>query len=154
MPVIEKHWEKLTEEKWQHLAEQYLSEIRRNIGREGRDEDVGTEEFRKAHKWGVIITRLGMWSPPELLWRFILRLIPMAETDEELGQIAAGEIEYLLGRAGEEYIDLVEQEAKTNPKFSRTITGCLQYMMTDEVWARVQKLQAQVEDALLKVNKK
>jgi hypothetical protein len=34
MPVIERHWEKLTEKQWQHLAEQYLLEIRENSGEE------------------------------------------------------------------------------------------------------------------------
>jgi hypothetical protein len=83
-----------------------------------------------------------------LLWKFILLATSLAETDEELGDIAAGSIEYLLGRAGKEFIDLVEQETKINPKFARTLTGVWKYMMTDEVWARVQALQAKVKDRL------
>ncbi|HEX9960409.1 MAG TPA: hypothetical protein VGB00_05725, partial [Pyrinomonadaceae bacterium] len=59
-----------------------------------------------------------------------------------------GAIEYLLGRAGEEYIDSVEREAEVNPKFAKALTGVLQYMMTDEIWARVQASQAKATDRL------
>ena len=89
-----------------------------------------------------------MWSPPELLWKFILLAVSLAESDNELGQIAAGEVEYLLGRAGKEFIDSVERTAKINPKFARTLTGCLRYSMTDEVWERMQALQSNVKDRL------
>jgi hypothetical protein len=134
MPIVERHWEKLTDDQWQHLAEQYLLEIRLDIGKEFSDKERETTDYEINHKWGEIVTRLGFWSPPELLWKFILLSVSVAETDEELGDIAAGSIEYLLGRAGKEFIDLVEKEAKNNYKFARTLTGCWQYQMTDEVW--------------------
>ncbi|HVE59972.1 MAG TPA: hypothetical protein VNB22_24375 [Pyrinomonadaceae bacterium] len=140
MAIIQNHWAKLTDEQWQHLAEQYLLEIRENGGKEYEEGN---------HKWGQIVVSLNFWSPPGLLWKFILLTVSLAESDGQLGSIAAGEIEHLLGRAGDEFIDLVEQEAKSNSKFARTLTGCCQFQMTDEVWARVQKLQAQVEDKLL-----
>lgn len=140
MAITERHWEKLTDEKWQHLAEQYLLEIREN---ENKQYEEGN------HKWSQIVLNLDFWSPPECLWKFILLAISLAESDYELRIIAAGEIEHLLGRAGEEYIDLVEKEAGINQKFARALTGCYQFQMTDEVWARVQKLQSQVEDKLI-----
>jgi len=140
MSKIQEHWAKLTNEQWQHLAEQYLLEIREN---EGKEYEEGT------HKWGEIVVNLDFWSPPELLWKFILLAVSLAETDEQLGIIAAGEIEHLLGRAGDDFIGLVEQEAKVNPKFARTLTGCYQFQMSDEVWKRVQKIQSAVEHKLL-----
>lgn len=136
---IDKHWEKLTEPQWRHLAEQYLSELRENEGKEDEEQN---------HRWSSVVVNLGLWSPPEFLWKFILLAISLAESDDELGAIAAGAVEYLLGRAGEEYIDLVEREAKINPKFAKTLSGVLQYTMTDEVWARVQALQAKTTDRL------
>ena len=139
MSRIETHWEKLTEERWRHLAEQYLLEIRENKGKDYKEEN---------YKWSQITLNLDFWSPPELLWKFILLAVLLAKTDYELAVIAAGEIEHLLGRAGEEFIDLVEQEAKSNPKFARTLTGCNQYQMTDEVWARVENLQSEVKEKL------
>lgn len=123
------HWGKLTEEQWQHLAEEYLLEIHASI--EAPEAEVGTEQFDKANRWGLIVMELGLWGPPQLLWNFILRVTPMAETDPELGEIAAGVIEYLLGRAGDEFIDAVERQANTDAKFARAPTGCNQYLMTD-----------------------
>ncbi len=139
MPIIEKHWGELTDEKWQHLIKSFLMEIRKNSG---KDYEEGN------HKWSEIVTNLSFWASPEVQWKFIIDAVSLAETDKELGHIAAGNIERLLGKYGEDYIDLVETEAKNNQKFARTLTGCLQYMMTDEIWARVQKLQAQVKNRL------
>lgn len=136
---IDKHWEKLNERQWRHLAEQYLLELRENEGKEDEEQN---------HQWSHVVVNLGFWSPPEFLWKFILLAVSLAESDQELGAIAAGAIEYLLGRAGEEYIDSVEREAEVNPKFAKALTGVLQYMMTDEIWARVQALQAKVTDRL------
>jgi hypothetical protein len=49
-------------------------------------------------------------------------------SDEKLGHIAAGPVEHLLGKHGEQYIENVEQRAEADPKF--------------EVWARVEALKA------------
>lgn len=140
MVIIQQHWAKLTNEQWTHLAEQYLLEISDNQGKEHAEDN---------DKWSQIVVNLDFWSPPEMLWKFILFAVSLAETDYQLGVIAAGEIEHLLGRAGDKYIDLVEQEAKINSKFARTLTGCRQFSMTNEVWERVQKLQSQVKDKIL-----
>jgi len=140
MPVNSEHWDKLTEEKWQNLAEKYLLEISENSGKK-------YEEGNK--KWGIIVTEFQFTSSPELQWKFIFLTVSLAETDEQLGDIAAGGIEHLLGWHGEKYIEIFEQEVQQNPKFARALTGVWKYIMSDEVWTRIQKLQAQVKDKLL-----
>lgn len=55
MPIIEEHWGKLTDEKWQHLVESYLAEIRENSGKEYEEGN---------HKWGEIVTNLSFWASP------------------------------------------------------------------------------------------
>jgi hypothetical protein len=131
MPILERHWEKLTEEHWRRLAENWLRCIREH-----------RSERRNCCRWGDIVVNLGMWGTPEELWQFIKRTVSMAETQLEFGRIAAGPIEYLLGRFGPDYIDRVEAEVQTNSKFATAIKGCNQYMMTDEVWSRVKLLQS------------
>ena len=131
MPVISEHWDKLTEEKWQNLAEKYLLEISETSGKEYEEGN---------NKWGIIVTEFQFTSSSELQWKFILLTVSLAETDEQFGDIAAGGIEHLLGWHGEKYIEIVEQEVQQNPKFARALTGVWKYMMTDEVWARIQKL--------------
>jgi hypothetical protein len=141
MPVISEHWEKLTEEQWLNLAQQYLDEINRNIGKEYNEED---------NKWGLLVTEFRFTSSPQLQWRFILLAISLSNNDEQLSDIAAGNIEHLLGWHGEAYIKIVENEAKNNPKFAKAITGVWKYKMTDEVWERVQKLQSESKEKLHK----
>jgi len=136
MHVDNKFWETFSDEKWQHLVEQYLLEISSNAGKEYTPEN---------NKWGLIVTEFRFSSRPELQWKFILLAISLATTDRQLGDIAAGQIEHLLGWHGEEYIDIIEQEAEANPKIAKALTGVLKYMMSDQVWARVQKLQRQAE---------
>jgi hypothetical protein len=54
----------------------------------------------------------------------------------------------LLGWHGDAYIGIVENEALTNPRFARALTGVWQYMMPDEIWSRLQVLQKRVTDPL------
>jgi hypothetical protein len=55
-------------------------------------------------------------------------------------------MEHLLGKHGEQYIDEVERRAAADPKFARMLSGVWKYVMSDEVWARVEALKARVPD--------
>ena len=131
MPIIEKHWESLSDEHWDRLAVNWLRCIREN-----KNSDPDCE------KWWNIVVNLGLFGTAEPLWRFIKLTISLAETEDELSHIAAAPIEYLLGRFGTEYIDRVEAEVKNNPKLVSAIKSCNQYQMTDAVWERVRSIQA------------
>ena len=67
---------------------------------------------------------------------------------ERAGHIAAGPLEHILGHHGEAYIGVVESEAARDDKFARMLTGAWKYMMSNEVWGRVQAIQARVLDPL------
>ncbi|HKR59364.1 MAG TPA: hypothetical protein VJS64_06485 [Pyrinomonadaceae bacterium] len=110
----------------QELARLWLRDVRDNV-----DESDS----------GEAVVEMNFLAPPEVQWRFILIAVSLSESDDELGHIAAGPIEHLLGWHGERYIDVVENEVKSNPKFARALTDVWRYMMTDEVWSRVQRLQ-------------
>lgn len=75
-------------------------------------------------------------STPELQWDVILGMIRQA-TEDDLGHIAAGPIEGLLGWHGPAWIEYVEAEARLNPKFARAMTGVWKYMIPDDVWERI-----------------
>jgi len=47
-----------------------------------------------------------------------------------------------LGKHGEQYIDQVERRAEADPTFARMLAGVWKYMMTDDVWARIEALKA------------
>ena len=116
------------------MARRWLSDIRKNLS--------GATES------GKLVVSMNIDAPPEIQWRFILIAVSQSQSDDELSHIAAGPIEYLLSWHGESYIDVIESEAASNPKFARALTGVWQHMMRDEVWSRVQWLQKGVSEPL------
>jgi hypothetical protein len=132
---LDKKWEGFSLSDWTDFAELWLAELR------GSTSD-------KESNMSVLVTMMTFTATPEQQWKFILAAVSLAESDNELGHIAAGPIEHLLGWHGESYIDLVELQAAKDSKFARTLTGVWQYMMTDDVWSRVQTLQEQVSNPL------
>ena len=97
---------------------------------------------------GQAVVMMNFLAPPEQQWEFILTAISLADSDDELAHIAAGPIEHLLGKHGARYIKRVELEASRDRKFGRALTAAWQHRMSDEIWARVRALQAQVPDPI------
>jgi hypothetical protein len=81
-------------------------------------------------------------STAEHQWSFINAAICHANTDEELGHIAAGPIEHLLSKHGDDYIDRIEEMSASNARFKRMMCGAWKHVMNDDVWKRVQAIQA------------
>lgn len=100
---------------------------------------------------GSSVVLLTFSEPPAVQWAFLLELIGAAgpdANDDVLGRIAAGPLEGLLGRFGEEVIDRVEEQARVDEKFRRILTGVWKHGMSDEVWLRVRALQRAVTNPL------
>ena len=90
------------------------------------------------------VTLMTFMSKPELQRAVILEAVRQASDDDDLGHIAAGPIEGLLGRHGGAWIDRVEAQAKQDEKFARAITGVWKYTMKDDVWERVKAVKSLV----------
>jgi hypothetical protein len=101
-----------------------------------------------ASDYGQRVVMMNFTAAPEEQWRFIVAAIESASSDSDLGHIAAGPVEHLLGWHGEKFIDRVEQRAGQDPRFARAMTGVWQYKMSDDVWTRVRAIQAKVSDPL------
>ena len=134
MPVSD-YWEQFEESEWQDFARRWLAEIRSDVSNDGAEV-------------GQAVVSMNFTARPELQWQFILMAVSLAQSDDELGHIAAGPIEHLLGWHGGDYINLVEEQAATSGKFARALTGVWRYRMSDEVWSRVERLKAQVKEPL------
>lgn len=67
---------------------------------------------------------------------------PHKPADEELGHIAAGPMEHLMGCHGADYIEEVEAQAASDQMFAWMLAGVWKFMMNDEVWGRVQALKS------------
>ena len=131
------HWERLSSTGWRRMAEDWLADNRE------KPETLLDDDYQPSEV-NLIVAEMRFDAPPEKLWDFILLTTSLAETDWQFGQIGAGMVEHLLGWNGENYIDLVEKQASVDAKFGRTLLGLNKYMMTDEVWARVQALEKNI----------
>ena len=102
--------------------------------------DTSVDE--KVENTAVLISFM---RPPEYQWAFIMAAMEIAETKDSLVAIAAGPVEHLLANHGDAYIDAVEVEARSSPKFGRMLNGVWKNAMSDAIWARIQALQTNAE---------
>ena len=79
-----------------------------------------------------------MYEEPNEIWRLILKILSLNNSNKIQEILSAGLLEDLLAKHGAAMIDRVEKEAKSNPLFANLLGGVWQNSMTDEVWARVQ----------------
>ena len=135
MPIGQ--WHEMTSSDWDAFAKAWLAELRMSSPSPESDDE---SDMQEAVVW------MNFTAGPEQQWQFICSAVAQAESDDELGHIAAGPMEHLLGSDGKSFIDRVEARAATDPKFGRMLTGVRKHTMTDEVWAGVQAIQATVSN--------
>ncbi len=105
-------------------------------------------ENERFHPAMEAIVGMTFLSSPEEQWQMVLEAVRQSQSDADLGHVAAGPIEGLLGKHGSACIGWVEKQASLDPKFARTMTGVWKHLMTDDVWKRVQAIQGCVDDPL------
>ncbi|MDR2980611.1 MAG: hypothetical protein LBV12_00005 [Puniceicoccales bacterium] len=85
-----------------------------------------------------------MWDlsreQPEEIMPIILKILQQSKSIKVHAVTAAGPLEDLLAKYGNEYIDQVEAEAQRNPDFKSLLGGVWQSSMSDEIWNRVQAI--------------
>ncbi|AUD77727.1 hypothetical protein CW740_00140 [Kangiella profundi] len=75
---------------------------------------------------------------PELCWKIILEILHREPSQKVKEMLAAGPLEDLIDLHGEEYIEVIEEEAKINPEFRKLLRGVWE-SSTPEIWNRVLK---------------
>jgi hypothetical protein len=128
-------WDELEPEDWHRLAAQWLQELRA----QEPDKESGVQRT---------VVLMNFTASAEAQWTFILAAIAQARSDDELGHIAAGPLEHLLGWHGPQFIGRVEQQADQDPAFARAVTGVWKYLMADVIWLRVEAIKNSVPDPL------
>lgn len=127
-----------TDERRSDLIRAYLDSVRLT----GTEDDDPTGAM-------LAITGMTFTADPDTQWSVVLELIERApEDDGVLQNLAAGPLEGLLGRFGDEVIDRAERQATLDPRFRRVLSGVWKHTMPDAVWARVRAIQATVVDPL------
>lgn len=128
-------WDELKTEDWEAFAADWLQELR------------AAEPNAEANLSQTVVL-MNFMASAEAQWQFILAAVSQAQSDDDLGHIAAGPLEHLLGRHGSEFIGGVEQQAVQDLKFARAMTGVWKYTMTDEIWSRVETVKNSVANPL------
>lgn len=103
------------------------------------------EELRNAPDAGEIgqqVVMMNFTASAATQWDFICACIADARTDEELGAIAAGPLEHLMGHFGADYIEMVEVRAGADSGFRAVVQHMWQYEIDEAVWGRLQALGA------------
>ncbi len=124
---IQSKWAALSDDQWHAFARDWLAELEAG---ESAETDIGQ---------AVVLMSFSAQS--SLQWKFIEICVSLATSDEHLGHIAAGPFEHLLGHHGAEFIDAVEKKAAADAKFAKMVRGAWQYLMSDDIWKRIQLIQ-------------
>ena len=128
-------WNEMKPEDWESFANDWLKELR-------------SAESNEDANFSQTVVLMNFTASADAQWKFIIASVAKAESNDELGHIAAGPLEHLLGWHGSEFIERVEQQAAQDVKFARAVTGLRKYLMSDEVWLRVKVVRESVDNSL------
>ena len=90
-----------------------------------------------------LVVPMNFTASPAAQWRFIEAVFDAGD-DEAMGHLAAGPVEHLLSKHGDEYISRFERRANADPRFARMLAGCYRLTMNDNVWRRLQAARGDV----------
>ena len=90
----------MTAPDWTEFAKAWLAELRPHPPSPESDVvPTGTES-----DVGQAVVMMNFTADPDQQWQFVRSAVAHAKSDDELGHIAAGPVEHLLGRHGESLI--------------------------------------------------
>ena len=104
----------------------------------------GSAEY-EANWWAISeVLEWAVDDKADRLWPFLLEAYKRDLPHKVIANLAAGPLEDLLAKRGEDFIDRVEELARRDPKFNYLLGGVWRNTMTDEVWQRVQAIRNHV----------
>ena len=93
------------------------------------------------HFWTVETMWTLVERDPEGTWTLILDMLQRVDGDYGIASIAAGPLENLIIAHGRRFLDRIEAEAGTNPKFRRPLVGVWgENRMPEELVLRLREL--------------
>ena len=126
-------WDQLSPEDWQEFARAWIAEL-------GGATPIDGQDVRQK------VVLMNFTASPKQQWQFVKAAVEAARTEDHLAAIAAGPLEHLLAKHGDDYISFVEVEARLSRAFARSLAGVWRNSMSDDVWSRVQAIQRSVEE--------
>lgn len=99
------------------------------------------------HYWAAErIMNIELYSDSDSLWLFILAVCKRELSDTVKGRLAAGPIEDLIGKHGEDYIDRIEELASRNECFKDALGGVWQTDRSKKgkrIWKRIEAIRGE-----------
>ena len=133
--MLDPRWDSLTDADWDAFARAWVDELAGRPAAPLPELPVLFEDDPETTADAFVVP-MNFTASAEAQWKFILATFQHAD-DETLGHLAAGPVEHLLSKHGDEYIDKFETMANDNPRFALMLDGCYKHLMSNEVWARV-----------------
>lgn len=135
MALTDPRWDDLTDGDWDAFARAWNAEL---CGEEGpsRLPQLPWLLDDPPNTASEYVVPMNFTASANAQWKFIVAAY-WRGNEETHGHLAAGPVEHLLGKHGDEYITLVEQMADDDPMFAKMLRGCYQNQMSDEVWRRL-----------------
>ena len=135
MTFIDPRWDDLTDADWDKFAIAWNAELNGSDAAHALpnlpwlfdDAPSTASEY---------VAPMNFTASPDAQWKFIVAAYWRGNENTH-GHLAAGPVEHLLGKHGDEYISLFEQLADDDPLFAKMLRGCYQYQMSDEIWRRL-----------------
>jgi hypothetical protein len=100
----------------------------------------GVDDWDTFWSWRVVQAVAEGEAPDISPWPFLLRLLDIAQTQDEIGSVAAGPLEDFVKANAETYFDAILAEEASNPKLREALRGI--YWPTDKPVEIVERLQA------------
>jgi hypothetical protein len=80
---------------------------------------------------------------PELCWELVLQILRTPHHESVETAVAAGPLEDLLARHGAQFIERVEERARSDAKFRDVLGGVWQNSTPNELWSRVEAVRGE-----------
>ena len=135
MTFLDPRWDDLSDADWAAFSISWIAEL-------GGNPDVPSPptlpwllDDAPTAASGYVVP-MNFTASPQAQWKFIVAAYQHGN-EKSHPHLAAGPVEHLLGKHGDEYIAIVEQAAAADPLFSKMLQGCYQNQMSDQVWRRV-----------------
>ena len=104
----------------------------------------GSPEY-ETNWWAVSeVMEWALEGDGDRLWQFILETYKRDPPDEVIAVLAAGPLEDLLAKRGEDFIDRIEELARKDPNFNHVLGGVWRNRITGEVWQRIEAIRNHV----------
>ncbi|MEM8945414.1 MAG: DUF6869 domain-containing protein [Planctomycetota bacterium] len=135
MALLDPRWDALPSKDWDGFAKAWIAEI-------SGVEPPALPELPQIFPDDPItsasefVVPMNFTASAESQWRFI-EVVFRHGNDETMGHLAAGPVEHLLSKHGDEYIERIETLAQSDPGFASMLSTCRKHLMSEAVWQRL-----------------